>query len=78
MSELKRCPFCGSKPRTEVKVTQMCSDEDHIDFSIVCGKCGTFKTIRLINERNANFLDVEISMEKAINTWNQRAEVEEE
>lgn len=74
MSELKRCPFCGLSPRTEVRVTQMGGDTDNIDFSIVCEECGTFKTIRLKIAKRACFLDVEISMEKAINAWNQRAE----
>ena len=32
--ELKRCPFCGVLPRTEVSVTKMGGSEDHVDFTM--------------------------------------------
>lgn len=29
MDELKKCPFCGASPRTEVRVTKMDGGEEH-------------------------------------------------
>ena len=72
MSELKRCPFCGALPTTEVRVTQMGGGTDHVDFSVVCIECGTFKTVRLKIVKSAIFLDVEKAMDDAIKAWNQR------
>lgn len=77
MVEIKRCPFCGANPRTDVRVTQMGGDTDNIDFSVVCGECGTSKTYRLKIAKEANFLDVDIAIEKVLNAWNQRAKREE-
>ena len=78
MSELKRCPFCGSLPTTEVRVTQMGGDTDNVDFSVVCSTCGTFKTVRLKIKKKAVFIDVENAMLQAIEAWNKRAERKEE
>lgn len=78
MSELKRCPFCGELPTTEVRVTQMGGDTDNIDFSVVCVNCGTFKTVRLKIAKKAVFMDVEKAMSQTVETWNRRAEREEE
>ena len=72
MSELKRCPFCGEIPRTEVRVTRMGSGEDHVDFTIHCANCGTDKTVRLKIVAYASFLDVEKTQEQVIQAWNQR------
>lgn len=74
MEVLKRCPFCGSVPTTEVRVTQMGGGEDHIDFSIVCDDCGVSKTARLKIKKNCIFFDVTKSMEKAMEAWNRRAD----
>ena len=76
MTELKRCPFCGEIPRTEVRVTQMCRGEDHVDFTIHCTNCGTEKTVRLKIATYANFLDVEKVEEQVIQAWNQRVVTE--
>lgn len=73
MEELKRCPFCGGLPATEVRVTQMGGGEDHIDFSVICTVCGTDKTARLKIKGKACFTDVEQSMDTAIKAWNRRA-----
>lgn len=73
MSELKRCPFCGGLPITEVRVTQMSSDTDNVDFSVVCVDCGTSKTVRLKIAKKAVFMDVEKAMSQAIEAWNKRA-----
>lgn len=73
MNELKRCPFCGSIPGTEVRVTQMGGGTDHVDFSIVC-ECGIYKTVRLKIARTAVFLDVEKAMQDVQNAWNQRSD----
>ena len=78
MSDLKRCPFCGLSPRTEVRVTQMGGDTDTIDFGVVCGECGTSKTFRMKIVKRAYFQEVERAMELAISAWNQRAEEKEE
>ena len=74
MAELKRCPFCGQLPETEVLVTQKCSSlDDVILFSIACGKCGTTKGVKLkIKAKSATFLEVERAMEEAAKVWNTR------
>ena len=36
--KLKRCPFCGVVPRTELRVTKMGGTEDHIEFAVHCIK----------------------------------------
>lgn len=77
MNELKRCPFCGGLPTTEVRVTQM-GGTDHADFSVVCVDCGTFKTVRLKIAKKAVFMDVEKAMSQVIEVWNKRAERREE
>lgn len=74
MDELKRCPFCGTSPRTEVRVTKMGGAEDQIDFSIHCINCGISKTVRLKIVAYANFIDVDKAESDVINAWNQRAE----
>ena len=78
MSELKRCPFCGGLPTTEVRVTQKGGNTDNVDFSVVCVDCGTFKTVRLKINKKALFMDVEIAMSQTIEAWNKRAEGKEE
>ena len=78
MSELKRCPFCGGLPRTEVIVTQMGGDTDNVDFSVVCVDCGISKTVRLKIAKKAVFMDVEKAMSQTIEVWNKRAERKEE
>ena len=78
MSDLKPCPFCGSSPRTEVRVTQMGGDTDNIDFGVVCTQCGTSKTYRMKIVKRAYFQEAERAMELAISAWNQRAEREED
>ena len=74
--DLKRCPFCGEMPRTEVAVTQMGGGEDHIDFSIRCSDCGISKTVRLKIHKFVNFIDVDKAEEQVINAWNQREVIE--
>jgi Lar family restriction alleviation protein len=76
--EIKRCPFCGALPRTEVSVTKMGGMEDHVDFSIHCTNCGVSKTVRLKIVAYANFIDVDKAESDVINAWNQRAEEEDE
>ena len=72
MDELKRCPFCGNSPRTEVEVTQMGGGEDHIDFSIHCTECKIRKTMRLKIMGYCNFIDVEKAMCDVVRAWNRR------
>ena len=74
MNDLKRCPFCGELPTTEVMITQKTSSlDDIILFSVACGKCGTEKGVRLkIKARAATFLEVEQAMEEATKAWNTR------
>lgn len=76
MDELKRCPFCGELPRTEVRVTKMCGTESRVDFSIHCTNCGVSKTVRLKIVGYANFIDVDKAKSDVIAAWNQRAEEE--
>lgn len=73
-SELKRCPFCGKLPRTEVRVTQMGGTEDHVDFSIHCINCGISKTVRIKIFEYANFVDVDKAISEVVNAWNRRTE----
>ena len=70
--ELKRCPFCGELPRTEVEVTKMGGGEDHVDFAIHCTNCGTPKTVRLRIMASLIFFDVEKAQEQVIQAWNRR------
>ena len=76
--EIKRCPFCGALPRTEVSVTKMGGMEDHVDFSIHCTNCGVSKTVRLKIVAHANFIDVDKAESEVITAWNQRAEKEDD
>ena len=76
MDELKRCPFCGTSPRTEVRVAKMGGGEDQIDFSIHCTNCGISKTVRLKIATYANFIDVNKAQAEVIEAWNQRIEEE--
>lgn len=76
MDELKRCPFCGELPRTEVRVTKMGGTEDQVDFSIYCPKCGVSKYIRLRIAGCADFIDVNKAESDVIAAWNQRIEEE--
>lgn len=76
MDELERCPFCGTLPRTEVRVTKMGGTEDQIDFSIHCTNCGVIKTVRLKIVAYASFIDVNRAQEEVIKAWNQRIEEE--
>lgn len=78
MDNLLRCPFCGSLPTTEVKVTQMGGGEDHVDFCVVCKECGVNKCVRLKIKNATNFLTVEQAMEKVKNVWNHREYVPDE
>lgn len=73
---LKRCPFCGEIPRTEISVTRMGGGEDHIDFTIRCANCGAVKTVRLKIVTYASFTDAEKAQEQVIQAWNQRAVIE--
>lgn len=72
MDELERCPFCGTLPRTEVRVTKMGGTEDQIDFSIYCTNCGVMKTVRLKIVAYASFIDINRAQEEVIKAWNQR------
>lgn len=74
MADLKRCPFCGELPTTEVLVAPngICID-DIILFSVACGKCGTSKGARLkIKAKSGTFFEVEKAMEEATKAWNTR------
>ena len=72
MSEIKRCPFCGGNPRTEVFVQQKGGGEDHIDFTVRCIECGTAKTARLKINGYCSYIDVDNAMREAVATWNRR------
>ena len=74
MDELKKFTFCGTSPRTEVRVTKMSTTEDQIDFSICCPKCGVSKRTRLKIVVYADFIDVNKAQAKVIEAWNQRTE----
>ena len=76
MDELKRCPFCGTSPRTEVRVAKMGGTEDQVDFSIYCTNCGINKTVRSKIVTYANFTDVNKAQAEVIEAWNQRTEEE--
>ncbi len=78
MSELKRCPFCGGLPTTEVRAIQRYGEADIINFSVVCENCGTSKTVKLKRATKIEFMDVEKSMSQTIEAWNRRADRREE
>ena len=73
MSELKRCPFCGSTPTTRVIIASFGGNTDKLNFSIECEKCGVSKGVSLGFPFSANFTDVEKSMENVKKIWNTRA-----
>lgn len=70
MDELKRCPFCGMIPRTEVTATRFSWDEYHIDFSVRCAACSIGKTVRLKIAKSVEFSDVDKAKILVINAWN--------
>lgn len=72
MDELKRCPFCGEIPRTEMAVTQMGGPEDRVSFTIRCPSCGVYKTVILRINAYAHFLDVDKAESEVIIAWNKR------
>lgn len=74
MTDLKRCPFCGELPTTEVMILQKSSSvDDIILFSVACEKCGTSKCVRLkIKAKAGTFFEVEKAMEEATKAWNTR------
>ena len=74
MTTPKKCPFCGSVPTTEVRVTQMGGGEDHIDFSIVCKECLASKTARLKIKKSCTFFDIKGAMGDVLEAWNRRAD----
>ena len=72
MAELKRCPFCGQLPTTEVIPS---SFENNLLFTVVCTKCKTAKSVRSKIDM-CTFLDIEKAMEEATKAWNTRWEDE--
>ena len=70
--ELKTCPFCGGEAVTVVQVTQMGGNSDYIDFSVVCVNCKTEKMAQLRIKGIASFADVEKTMRRVTEMWNQR------
>ena len=75
--ELKPCPFCGGKAKTEAQVTQMGGgldgNIDHIDLSIVCEICGTRKTVRMAIRDKIEFWNIYSAMDHVAKEWNTRA-----
>ena len=74
--KLKLCPFCGSFPQTRVEISSMGGGSDRIDFSVVCDKCGTRKTVMLYTAESKTFADVQEAMEMVTEIWNRRMEDE--
>lgn len=74
MSDLKPCPFCGSTPKGKVRIASMGGDSDSVEFSIICEKCGTSKTVSLFTAVADKFADIEEAMKIVIDIWNTRAE----
>ena len=70
--ELKTCPFCGGEAVTVVQVTQMGGNSDYIDSSVVCVNCKTEKMAQLRIKGIASFADVEKTMRRVTEMWNQR------
>lgn len=76
MDELKRCPFCGSLPRTEIEITKKGGCEDHVDFRIHCAECGVYKSVRLRINAYCHFVDAENAMNSVIELWNRRTDAD--
>ncbi len=70
--KLKLCPFCGSLPQTRVEISSMGGGSDRIDFSVVCVKCGTRKTVMLYTSESKTFADVQEAIEMVTEIWNKR------
>lgn len=77
MIEIEHCPFCGGKTLTRITDHGGCGDVDFgVDFIVSCRKCGSTKTVHmnvgLKNKRT--FKDYIAHIDKAIESWNRRAE----
>ena len=70
--KLKPCPFCGSLPQTNIEIASMGGGSDRINFSVVCGKCGTNKTVALYTKEYKTFTDVQESILLVTEMWNKR------
>ena len=70
----KKCPFCGSFPRTSVKITSWGSNDGTVEFSVYCPECHVSKSKKLQIGHDCEFLAVEEVMDDAMDEWNRRAE----
>jgi len=85
MSELKSCPFCGSKVRLEHNGIRACQSKDNGDlmtaWKVRCSNCGTekgpyiseyfFHSDETLALRDTKYGD---GRTKAIEAWNRRAD----
>ena len=87
MEKLKKCPFCGNKPRLE-HTTQKSNARDGIAelsiyWKVICGYCGCFKDGgysayhvndegKLVLCRKGYEKEPEDARLAAINRWNER------
>ncbi len=59
--EIKICPFCAYN-RTRIQFWQVVSNDNHVEYALVCENCGA------VGPRD-------LSQSRAIEAWNMRREV---
>ena len=70
--ELKRCPFCGKQPYTEIRMLSRSSVEALTFFAVRC-ECGVERSIRA-DIQGKHFSEIEQYMDAAIGIWNRRSD----
>lgn len=71
MTELKPCPFCGTKPETRVSYTEI-HYTLRLEAEVCCPECGCRKSVRF-EVVNTPFEEFEYQFSAAIDAWNRRA-----
>lgn len=71
MSEIKKCPFCGDIPKTNVRYWKCGCDELLLNVEVKC-QCGISRSISL-QGNNVPFSEYEDAFATVIDMWNRRA-----
>lgn len=71
MTELKPCPFCGSKAITQVNFRYHDLIKTELEVKVRCSKCSTDKS-KIINICGKSFDEFESYFKAVIEAWNRR------